>query len=113
MIASAAPTHSVWFQFFMNGFWARVGERRRQDAAISIQVMLKIQDALEAKLATVQGPGRELERLGIIEHGASFFFSTVPVCVVLKAPKCSLPVCRTNWWHREHFAPELILRPWC
>jgi hypothetical protein len=64
--------------------------------AISIQVMLKIQDALEAELATVQGPGQELERRGIIEHGAFFLFLYYASLRGFEGPKVQLASLRNQ-----------------
>ena len=46
-VATAAPSDSGWFNCFMVGFKARVGERRKQDAAIPIGVMVLKQRLLE------------------------------------------------------------------
>jgi hypothetical protein len=46
---SAAPTDTEWFCRFMTGICSRIGERCRQDAAISIALMLEFQKRLEAK----------------------------------------------------------------
>jgi hypothetical protein len=46
---SAAPTDTEWFCRFMTGLCSRIGERRRQDAAISIALMVEFQKRLEAK----------------------------------------------------------------
>jgi hypothetical protein len=46
---SAAPTDTEWFCRFMTGLRSRIGERHRQDAAISIELMLELQKRLEAK----------------------------------------------------------------
>lgn len=48
-VATAAPSDSAWFNCFMVGFKARVGERRKQDAAIPIGVMVLKQQLLEAE----------------------------------------------------------------
>jgi hypothetical protein len=37
------PTDSEWFSCFMTGFEARVGQRTKQDMAISIEVMMEIE----------------------------------------------------------------------
>jgi hypothetical protein len=46
---SAAPTDTEWFCRFMTGICSRIGERCRQDAAISIALMVEFQKRLEAK----------------------------------------------------------------
>ena len=46
-VATTAPSDGGWFNSFMVGFKARVGERRKQDAAIPIGVMVLKQRLLE------------------------------------------------------------------
>jgi hypothetical protein len=46
---SATQTDTEWFCRFMTGLRSRIGERRRQDAAISIALMVEFQKRLEAK----------------------------------------------------------------
>jgi hypothetical protein len=74
MVATSAPTDSAWFMAFMTGYRARVGERRKHDAAISIQVMLKMQEFLEQDLEALRGQGDDRARRHLIEHGAFFLF---------------------------------------
>ena len=42
-----SPTESKWFTPFMNGLCSRIGERRNQELAISIALMIKIKRLLE------------------------------------------------------------------
>jgi hypothetical protein len=44
---SNTPTESEWFNHFMTGLQSRIGERRKQDAAISIALMIELQKRLE------------------------------------------------------------------
>jgi hypothetical protein len=46
-VATTSPTETTWFNFFMVGVRARMGERPKQDAAISIAVMQRKQELLE------------------------------------------------------------------
>jgi hypothetical protein len=46
---TSAPTDSEWLNHFMTGLRARIGKRRRQDATISISLMLEMQKRLEAR----------------------------------------------------------------
>jgi hypothetical protein len=46
---STAPTDTGWFCRFMTGLRSRIGGRRRQDASISIALMVEFQKRLEAK----------------------------------------------------------------
>jgi hypothetical protein len=45
----AAPTNTEWFCRFMTGLRSHIGERRQQDAAIPIALMVEFQKRLEAK----------------------------------------------------------------
>ena len=46
-IMASAPSDSKWFTRFMTGLLSRIGERRKQDAEISIALMILIQRLLE------------------------------------------------------------------
>ena len=46
-VATTAPSDTGWFNSFMVGFKARVGERRKQDAALPIAVMVRKRELLE------------------------------------------------------------------
>ena len=53
-VTTKGPTDSEWFSMFMSGFYARVGYRRNPDAAISIALMIKIQEDLEWEWRSLQ-----------------------------------------------------------
>ncbi len=61
-VATTAPSDSEWFASFMSGFRSRVGERRKQDAAISIEVMLEIQALFEEDWEEVRDRGIQQQR---------------------------------------------------
>jgi hypothetical protein len=46
---SKVPTHTMWFHRFMVGIHKRVGEIRRQDEALTIEVLHKVHRVLEAR----------------------------------------------------------------
>ena len=48
-VTTRGSTDSEWFNMFMSGFYFRVGYRRNPDAAISIAVMVKLQESLECE----------------------------------------------------------------
>jgi hypothetical protein len=48
-ITTTAPSDIEWHVRFMSGLHSRIGDRRRRDAAISIEQMLAIQGLLEAE----------------------------------------------------------------
>lgn len=96
MVATSAPTDSAWFVAFMTGYRARVGERRKQDAAISIKVMLKMQEFLEQDLVALRGHGNERACRRIIEHGAFFLFLFCGSLRGFEGPKIELHSLRTQ-----------------
>jgi hypothetical protein len=71
-VATDSPTDSAWFNAFMIGFKSRVGERRKQDAAISIHVMLAKQALLEEEWMQAVADG-DLEAQREIAENAAFF----------------------------------------
>jgi hypothetical protein len=70
--ATKAPSDTTWFNAFMTGFRARVGERRKQDAAISIKLMCSIQSSLESDWDLYFGEGNKRELKRICQHGAFY-----------------------------------------
>lgn len=72
--ATAAPSDSVWLNCFMVGCKARVGEHRKQDAAILIGVMVLKQRLLEDEWsAAVERNDLSMQRL-VAEHAAFYLF---------------------------------------
>jgi len=68
--ATTAPSESVWHRLFMQGYHARVGEQRKQDMAITIEQMLKIQEILEwrwqeAVRSNDQGATRQVAEIAV------------------------------------------------
>jgi hypothetical protein len=73
-VATNSPTETTWFNFFMVGLRARMGERTKQDAAISIAVMQRKQELLEqAWTDALESEDKQAQR-NIAEHGAFFLF---------------------------------------
>jgi hypothetical protein len=71
-VATAAPTDSVWFLHFMTGARARVGERLKQDAAISISIMKAMQEMLEREWEAAEAASDHVAKLNTAEHAAFF-----------------------------------------
>jgi hypothetical protein len=71
-VATSAPTDSVWFLHFMTGARARVGERLKQDAAVSICVMKATQEMLEREWEAANAVSDQQAMLNIAEHAAFF-----------------------------------------
>jgi hypothetical protein len=73
-VATTSPTETTWFNAFMTGVRARLGERPKQDAAISIAVMKRKQELLErAWEEAVESEDLQAQR-AVAEHGAFFLF---------------------------------------
>lgn len=68
------PTDSAWFNSFVTGFRARVGERRKQDAAISINIMLGMQELLEIAWQNATEKSELVECRHVAEHATFFLF---------------------------------------
>jgi hypothetical protein len=69
---TTALTDTEWFGRLMTGLRARVGERRRQDAAISIALMIELQSRLEARWLEVNEENDWQEKRKSAENGAFF-----------------------------------------
>ena len=61
MWISGVPTHSFWFTRFMGGLHRRVGEVKRQDEPISIDVLLTIESILEQEWSQSDRPAIRLQ----------------------------------------------------
>jgi hypothetical protein len=73
-VATESPTDTEWFVRFMAGFHARVGERTKQDAAISVGVMLKTQELLQEEWAEAIAGGKRQRMREVSEQAAFFLF---------------------------------------
>jgi hypothetical protein len=73
-VATKSPTETTFFNLFMTGLRARLGERPKQDAAISIAVMLEKQKRLEEEWQLVKESGSPQEQRRVAEQGAFFLF---------------------------------------
>jgi hypothetical protein len=74
----------------MTGYKARVGERRKQDAAIPIAVMVALQQSLETDWQDAVGQGDKREQRRIAEHGAFYLFCYCGSLRGFEAPKVVL-----------------------
>jgi hypothetical protein len=73
-VATKSTTDTAWFNAFMSGYHARVGERRKQDAALSIDLMLALQTSLESDWVAATTTGEKEALRNIAEHGAFYLF---------------------------------------
>jgi hypothetical protein len=73
-VATDSPTDSAWFSAFMVGAKSRVGERLKQDAAISVTVMLAKQALLEEEWRVAVDLGELRAQREVAENAAFFLF---------------------------------------
>ena len=71
-VATSAPTESEWFSRFMSGLHARMGDRRKRDAAISIKQILAIQSLLEEEWHDAIDGGELSDKRAVAEIGVFF-----------------------------------------
>jgi hypothetical protein len=69
MWISGSPTHSFWFTRFMDGLHKRVGEVRRQDEPISIEVLHALEGILDRQWHSAVRPDSKLR---VAQMGAWF-----------------------------------------
>ncbi len=113
-VATTAPTETEWFNRFMIGFKARVGERVKQDAAISIDVMVQLQATLELDWQHAITLGDSSLQRDIAEQGT---FYIVMYCASLRGfegPKIDLghtrrQIVRPNQEPNQRPAPHIGL----
>ena len=89
-VSTKAPTESEWFNRFMVGFKARVGERRQQDAAISVEVMCALQSTLDDDWEQAITTGDDVTQRRIAEHGAYYLLSYCGSLRGFEGPKANL-----------------------
>ena len=73
-VATTAPSDAGWFNSFMVGFKARVGERRKQDAALPISVMVAKQRLLEEEWKDAVEKGDWTAQRKTAERAAFYLF---------------------------------------
>ena len=73
-VSTEAPTDSAWFTSFMAGYKVRVGERRKQDAAIPIDVMVAVQSLYEEEWADAEDMEDTVVRRRVAENASFSLF---------------------------------------
>jgi hypothetical protein len=96
VVATESPTDSAWFNAFMTGFKSRIGERRKQDAAISIHVMLAKQALLEEEWQQAVAAGSLAGQRETAENAAFFLFLYCGSLRGFEGPKVMLRELRTQ-----------------
>ena len=68
LVTSNCPSNGFWFDRFMVGYYKRVGQLLVQDMAVSIEVMLAVQEYLETQwgAARTEGEKRSVSEIGVI-----------------------------------------------
>jgi hypothetical protein len=74
LYSTQSPHDGDFFTMFMAGLRARVGERRKQDAAISIGLMIEIQRRLELDWNQARERDDRVEMREVAEHAVYFLF---------------------------------------
>jgi hypothetical protein len=77
--ATQAPTDSEWFDRFITGAENRLGNRLKQDLAISIEVMLELMARYEAEYQQLRLQGKPLRKT--TEHAA---YCVISFCASLR-----------------------------
>jgi hypothetical protein len=72
LYSTQSPHESDFFIMFMAGLRARVGERRKQDAAISIALMVEMQNRLELDWNKAMARDDLVEMREVAEHAVYF-----------------------------------------
>jgi len=104
MVATTAPSDSEWYTRFMAGYHARVGEQRKQDAAISLPQILAVQERLEEAWQEASARGELGEMHSVAEMGAFFLAGYCGSFCGFELPKILLTelkdqICCEDWRH--------------
>ena len=99
-VATAAPSESEWHSLFMLGYHARVGERQKHDATISLEQMMAIQDLLEERWRDARRVGCPQMLRDVAEVGAFFMTGYCGSLRGFEVPKLVLTELR-NQLHLE------------
>ena len=85
-----APTVTDWYDNFNAGFRARVGERVKRDAAISIEIMLELQALYEKEWDDLPANGSPDAKLGVVEPAVFFILTFCASLRGFETPKILL-----------------------
>jgi hypothetical protein len=107
-VATTAPSDSGWFNSFMTGFKARVGERRKQDAALPVGVMVLKQRLLEEEWGEAAAASDLAAQRKTAERASFYLFLYCGSLRGFEGPKVVLDDLR-----RQIAAPGSILAQRC
>ena len=95
-VATTAPSDSEWHVKFVAGLHARIGDRRKRDAAISIQQMLALQDLMETEwVDSIEADDLGTQR-AVAEIGAFFLTACCASLRGFELPKIVLSELRNQ-----------------
>ena len=63
LTTSNSPSDALWFERFMQGMHKRMGDYNLPDLAVSIEVMLKLQDFMEADFIELERSGMDTSKI--------------------------------------------------
>jgi hypothetical protein len=110
LITTNCPSNGFWFDRFMVGYYKRVGQLLVQDLAISIEVLLAVQQYLEEQWSLAQ---TGTEKRSVSEMGVLF---VICFCLGLRGEEVLLidiAGCRKNIEAtRAHARPHVLIALW-
>ena len=110
LVTTTCPANGFWFERFMVGYYKRVGQLLVQDLAISIEVLLAVQDYLEAQWNAARTEG---EKRSVSEIGVMF---VICFCLGLRGEEMLLidiAGCRKHMVEtRAHKTPHVLVALW-
>ena len=86
-VMASDPTNSKWFTRFMNGLPSSIGERRNQDATISIALIIETQRLLELEWHMVVNKNDKEHIRTVDENGSFHIFTYCGSLRGMKPPK--------------------------
>jgi hypothetical protein len=110
LITTTCPSNGFWFDRFMVGYYKRVGQMLVQDLAISIEVILAVQEYLEEQWSMAR---TETEKRSVSEMGVIFI---ICFCLGLRGEEMLLidiAGCRKHMVEtRAHSTPHVLVALW-
>jgi hypothetical protein len=110
LVTTNCPSNGFWFDRFMVGYYKRVGQLLVQDMAISIEVILAVQDYLEAQWNLTR---TDAEKRSVSEMGVIF---VICFCLGLRGEEMlmiDIAGCRKHLVEtRQHSTPHVLVALW-
>jgi hypothetical protein len=110
LITTDCPSNGSWFDRFMVGYYKQVGQLLVQDLAISIEVLLAVQQYLEGQWSAAR---TEMEKRSVSEMGVLF---VICFCLGLSGEEVLLidiaGCCKNLEVTRVHATPHVLVALW-